>query len=54
MIEEAIAAWQQASVPCDTEAWKQTAIAAAYLQAGQIEQAEEHLDAALEMAPPTR
>jgi tetratricopeptide (TPR) repeat protein len=50
-VEEAILGWEQANVPCETETWMHTAIAAANLQAGRIEEAQQHLDAALEVDP---
>jgi tetratricopeptide (TPR) repeat protein len=50
-VDQAIAQWQQADEMCGSEVWRHVAVAAAYLQAGDLEQAEAQLDAALEMAP---
>jgi tetratricopeptide (TPR) repeat protein len=50
-VDEAIAQWQQADEMCGVEVWRHVAVAAAYLQAGDLEQAEVQLDAALEMEP---
>jgi tetratricopeptide (TPR) repeat protein len=50
-VDEAIAQWQQVDEMCGAEVWRHVAVAAAYLQAGDLEKAEIHLDAALEMEP---
>jgi tetratricopeptide (TPR) repeat protein len=50
-VDQAIAQWQQADEMCGSEVWRHVAVAAAYLQAGDLEQAEAELDAALEMEP---
>lgn len=50
-VDEAIAQWQQADELCGSEVWRHVGVAAAYLQAGDLEQAELQLDAALEMEP---
>jgi len=49
--DAAIEAWRQANVPCETDGWKYMAMGAAHLQAGDIEEAEENLAAALEIDP---
>jgi tetratricopeptide (TPR) repeat protein len=51
MAEEAIAAWRDADFGCATEVWRQAAMAVGYLQLGQLEEAADHLDAALEIEP---
>jgi tetratricopeptide (TPR) repeat protein len=50
-VDEAIAQWQQADEMCGSEVWQHVAVAAAYLQAGDLQRAEVALDAALEMEP---
>jgi tetratricopeptide (TPR) repeat protein len=50
-VEEAIAAWREANLPCETDGWRDIAVAAAYLQAGELMEAQRHLDAALEFEP---
>lgn len=50
-VEEAIAQWERAGEMCGSEVWRHVAVAAAYPQAGDLEQAEAQLDAALEMEP---
>jgi len=46
-VEEAIAQWRQADLPREADTWKGVALGAAYLQAGQHDEAEEWLDLAL-------
>jgi tetratricopeptide (TPR) repeat protein len=50
-VDEAIAQWQQVDEMCGSEVWRLVAVAAAYLQVGDLEQAETALDAALEIEP---
>ena len=50
-VDEAVAQWQQVDEMCGSEVWRHVAVAAAYLQAGDLERAETALDAALEMEP---
>lgn len=47
-VDDAIAAWDKAGAICGTEVWRNVATAAANLQAGRLQVAEEQLDAALE------
>lgn len=49
--DEALAQWQQVDEMCGSEVWRHVAVAAACLQAGDLERAEAALDAALEMEP---
>jgi tetratricopeptide (TPR) repeat protein len=44
LVEEAITAWEYADLPCAMDGWKHLALAAAHLQIGNAEAAEELLD----------
>jgi tetratricopeptide (TPR) repeat protein len=48
---EAMAGWEQLRLPEGTAHWREIAVAAALLQAGDLEQAAQHLDVARELSP---
>jgi tetratricopeptide (TPR) repeat protein len=48
---EAIVGWEQLRLPYETAHWREVAMGAAYLQAGDLKQALAHLEAARQTAP---
>jgi hypothetical protein len=50
-IAEALAGWEQIQLPAETAHWREIAIGAAYLHAGNLERASVHLVAARQMEP---
>jgi tetratricopeptide (TPR) repeat protein len=50
-VEEAIGAWSEMPLPCESEVWRYVALAAAYLQSGQLDDAADMLNAAEMLEP---
>lgn len=50
-IDEAIGAWAETPLPCESEVWRYVSLAAAYLQSGDTENAVEMLEAAAMLEP---
>lgn len=48
---DAISGWEQVDLPDETSHWQEIGMAAAYLQAGDLQKAEVHLDVARRLAP---
>jgi tetratricopeptide (TPR) repeat protein len=51
LVEEAIGAWAETPLPCETEVWRYVSLGVAYLQSGQLEEAADMLVAADTLEP---